>query len=463
MRPIHRQIYDHLRTKPCVLIVKYVYEQRHANMLSDVMMAASHDEAVYANRSTLIVFTCDSTLFPKAVRTMSHTITIPASTPEERKAILEAQAKQLKEGYKAMYGHEIEVKTDGDLIQASSGLNLHQVETAALESFLKRRDFSVETFTEYKVKLLREMELTYIVPSRGFESVGGYDYIKDYIAKRVVKPLRNPELARRYGLGVPKGILLYGPPGTGKSWLCRALSKEIGLPMVSLSAADILRGIVGETEARIRQLTRTLEELAPCVVFIDEFDQLTLSREATMITDSGVSRRMVNMLLEWLGSEDRRTFVVGATNYVENVDRAFLRPGRLDEVIPVLYPDYEARLEILRVHTEVVRKIPVRDVDFSALANTTYMWTGAEIEKLVTEAAALAMDEEAEAVEHRHFEAAMEAMEVNVQEREQYLQRMVENLKRLENVNRRFLREALKFWAAKERSDRASQVLKALS
>ena len=128
----------------------------------------------------------------------------------------------------------------------------------------------------------------------------------------------------------------------------------------------------------------------------------------------------------------------------------------------MLPPDHEARLEIFRVHTEVVRRVPVRDVDFNALARATYMWTGAEIEKLVTEAAALAMDEDAEAVEQRHFEAAMEAMEVNVQEREQRLQDMVEQLKRLENVNRRFLNEALKFWASKETSDRVTQLLKAL-
>jgi len=462
MQPIHRQVYQHLSTKPGIIIAKYVYEARHAQMLSDVMAAASHDTAVYDNKSTLIVFASSAELFNATLRRLAHTIAIPASTPEERRAILEAQAKKLEEGYKQMYGVDIKIHTDGDLIQASAGLNLHQVETAALESFFKARDFKVEVFTEYKAKMLKEERLEYIVPSRGFESVGGYGYIKDYIAKRVVKPLRNPEVAQRYGLGVPKGILLYGPPGTGKSWLCKALAKEIGLPMISLSAKDLLRGIVGETEARIAQVTRMLEDLAPCVVFIDEFDQLTLSRETTMITDSGVSRRMVNMLLEWLGRETRRTFIVGATNHVSHIDRAFLRPGRLDEVIPVLPPDHEARLEIFRVHTEVVRRVPVKDVDFNALANATYMWTGAEIEKLIIEASSLAMDEDAEAVEQRHFEAAMESMEVNIQEREQHLQDMVEELKRLENVNRRFLNEALKFWASKERSDRVTQLLKSL-
>jgi SpoVK/Ycf46/Vps4 family AAA+-type ATPase len=221
--------------------------------------------------------------------------------------------------------------------------------------------------------------------------------------------------------------------------------------MVKIDPATYLRGIVGETEARVKQVTQIIESLAPVIVFIDEFDQLTLSRQAVMSTDSGVSRRMTNMILAWLGDENRRSFIVGATNYVNDVDPAFLRPGRLDEVIPVFYPDARAREEILRVHTSVVRKAPLADdVNLRAIAERTWLWTGAELEKLVVEAASLAMEEGAEAVAQRHFEEAMSVIEVNAVEREVRFKQMVNELMKLENVNRAFLRRALDIYTKVE-------------
>jgi len=253
--------------------------------------------------------------------------------------------------------------------------------------------------------------------------------------------------------------LLYRPPGTGKTWLAKALSKEVGLPMVIIDPSTFLRGIVGETEMRVKQVTQIIESLAPIIVFIDEFDQLTLSRQAVMSTDSGVSRRMTNMLLSWLGDENRKSFIVGATNFVSDVDPAFLRPGRLDEVIPVLLPDYQARLEILKVHTSVIRKVPLGKVDLSEVAKSTYLWTGAELEKLVIEASSLAMISNSEKVEQENFNEAMKSIEVNTSERERRLKLMIQELKKLENVNHSFLNSALSFWMKSEGSDRVKGVL----
>jgi len=445
-----QQLLAVLRNQPTILIVKYVLEQRHAQFLSDFLAACSHDDKLYNNKSTVIVFTCDSSLFPTPLLRLVHTIEIVPSTIDEREELLKNIAEQLMEGFKEYYNGELNIEITPDLVQSSSGLTLHDVETAALESFFETRKFTVEKMTEYKIKILREYGIQYIIPKRGFETVGGYDYLKKYVQNRVIKVLRKPKIAKKYGLSVPRGILLYGPPGTGKSWFAKALSKEIGLPMISISPADFLRGIVGETEARVRQITRLIESLSPVIVFIDEFDQLTLSRESMMMTDSGVSRRMQNMLLDWLGSEERKSFIVGATNLVEQIDSAFLRPGRLDEVIPVLPPDAEAREAILKVHCNSIRKIPVKDVNFKDLAKRTYLWTGAEIEKLCIEAASIAMEDTDENVTMKHFEEALKTIDVNIQEREGKLRRMIMTLKRLENVNQRFLKEALKLWAKKE-------------
>jgi AAA+ superfamily predicted ATPase len=446
--PGPQQLLARLRREPAVLFVSYAFSERHAQLLYDFLVSASHDDALYRHKSTVLVFTSDADLFPQVVRRFAYTIAPPPSLPAEREEVLRNIESELSQAL----NRELRLTIDADIINASSGLTLHNVETAALESFATFRDFKVETFTAYKIKLLRECGLEFVTPSRGFESVGGYEYLKQYIMNRVIRVLRNPELVRRYGLGVPKGILLYGPPGTGKTWLARALAKEVGLPMVIVDPSTFLRGIVGETEARVKQITAIIESLAPIIVFIDEFDQLTLSRQSVVSTDSGVSRRLTNMLLSWLGDENRRSFVVGATNHVADIDPAFLRPGRLDEIVPVFYPDAEAREEILRIHTGVVRSVPIRDVDLRAIAEKTHLWTGAELEKLVMEAASLAMVEGAEYVTQHHFEEAMSAIEVNAAERETKLKLMVQELKRMENVNRSFLKSALESFERAEYS-----------
>jgi SpoVK/Ycf46/Vps4 family AAA+-type ATPase len=450
-----QQLLATLKSQPTILIVSYVFDARHSQFLSDFLVAASHDDALYRHKSTVIVFTSSAELFSQAVRRFTYTISLVPSLPSEREKLLETIKGELEEALSS----KLNLTINSDIISASSGLTLHDVETAALESFLQYKDYRVEVFTDYKIKLLKEMGLEYIQPTRGFESVGGYDYLKQYISNRIIRILRNPEFASKYGLGIPKGILLYGPPGTGKTWLAKAMAREVGLPMIVLDPSTFLRGIVGETEMRVKQVTAIIESLAPIIVFIDEFDQLTLSRQAVMSTDSGVSRRMTNMLLSWLGDESRKSFIVGATNFVSDVDPAFLRPGRLDEVIPVLLPDVRARAEILKVHTSIIRKVPVNNVDLNEVARETYMWTGAELEKLVIEASSLAMISNSEHVTQDHFKEAMKSIEVNVSERERRLKLMIQELKKLENVNHSFLNSALSFWMKSEGSDRVKGVI----
>ena len=427
-----------LRQSYAFLIISYVYLQQHSQALTDFLMVASQDQKLYNRKSTVIVFCRDAELFPEALRNLSGVISITPSTPEERKEILTATVQKLSKSLK----RELNIPVTEELVAASSGLTLHEVETAALKSVLLHGTFTVEGFTDYKVKLLRDAGLEFSLPQRGFESVGGYDYIKTYVRTRITL-LRKPELAKYYGLPIPKGFLLFGPPGTGKSWLAKALAKEAGLPVVTLDPSTFLRGIVGETESRVKRVVRIVESLAPVICFIDEFDQLTMSRSSVMSTDSGVSRRMTNMLLSWLGDENRRAFIVGATNFVTDIDPAFLRPGRLDEVIPVFYPDKEARYEILKVHTSVIRKVPLaKDVDLNALAARTEFFTGAELEKLVIEAAMCALESNAEKISQDHFDEALKSIQINIAERQRTWKNMILQLKKLENVNARFIRIA---------------------
>jgi ATP-dependent 26S proteasome regulatory subunit len=438
------RIYERLRSKPTFVIIRYVYSKRHADLLSDFVVDVSQDTDLFMFSSTVIIFTFSASLFDQAVLKVAFSIDVEPSYAEERRMLLESIASEWASLRRAR-GLDADVQQiTEELINASAGLTLHEVEVAAAESLYTRGRIDASVFTEYKIKILRDMGLQYIEPRRGFESVGGYGYLKRYIIGRVVMPLKEPERAGRYGISIPRGIILYGPPGTGKSWFAKALARELGLPMVSLSPADFLRGIVGETEARVRQIARIIESMAPVVVFIDEIDQLALRRDSVKITDSGVSRRMTNMILEWLGSEDRKSFVVGATNHIESIDPAFLRPGRIDEVIPVFYPDFEARKEIIKIHTEVARKIPLaKDVSIDALASATYLWTGAEIEKMILEAARQAFIEKSEEVHAKHFEAAIKTMKIEREQRLRKIEEMKTIMQTLEIVNQALLEEAI--------------------
>ena len=457
------QITQLLSDAPTLLIIKYVFREEHANMISDMLVTWSHDEELYNHKSTVVVFTSSANLFSESVRRFAHTIVVQPSTPEERRAVLKRIADDLSRAFEEKYGRKLRIRINEDLINATSGLTLHDVETAALESFYTTRKFDVRVFTQYKIDILKQFGIHYVTPKRGFETVGGYDLLKRYIRNNIIKVLRNPEIAKHYGLRIPRGIILAGFHGCGKTFIARAMAKEIGLPMIEISSGTFLRGIVGETEQRVQQITSLIESLSPAIVFIDEIDEIAISREKTMITDSGVRRSMQNLLMRWLGDENRKSFIIGATNLIEDVDPAFIRAGRIDDICLVLPPDRKAREEILKIHTNVIRKVPLADdVDLSKIADRTFMWTGAELEKLVLDSARLAMNEEAEAVFSDHFERSMNAFNVNVPERTQRVQRMIKTMQSLENVNQAFLKEALKVFAKEEKDKRIQSLIESI-
>jgi transitional endoplasmic reticulum ATPase len=216
--------------------------------------------------------------------------------------------------------------------------------------------------------------------------------------------------------------------------------------------------------------------MAPVVVFIDEADQLLTSRaEVSVGTDSGVTRRVVSALLEWLGSRERRSFVVFATNYARDIDPAFLRPGRIDAVIPVFLPDADARREIFRIHTRVLRRVPLEDVDWGPIVPTTdtiedyvvrstELWTGAEIEKMVVTAAWYALDEGSKRVRMEHIERAIEDTGVDRELRRRENEEFLKSLRFIENVDRNVLREGInEIYGSQAMPDVARELLRRLS
>jgi len=427
------------RIDPTIAVYSWVITKEHARSLLDLLVALSHDEEMYFPRSarlgsmvklpsTIVVFTHSLSFFPENVRKLFAEISIPPSNEKERKVIIDETIKLAK-----MKGLKVSLRKEAYI--ASAGLNLHEIETALLESIKTRQVVDAETFRVFKVNMLKRYGLEYIEPKYGFEAVGGYGYLKDFLKKRIILFYRYPNLIKKYGLRPPRGILLFGPPGTGKSWLAKALAREMRLPMVSLNAADLLRGIVGESEQRARKITRLLESMAPIVVFIDEADQLFQSRGQVMSTDSGVFRRVQNILLEWLGDEERKSFIVMATNYLEQFDFASVRAGRIDYAIPVMFPDYEARKEIVKLHTEVLTKPMVKiEVDYKIVAEKTIGFTGAELRQLCETAKILAATSNSDKITTEHFMEAMGSFNIDIEERKQLVEQYERQAKAIKTV-----------------------------
>lgn len=219
-----------------------------------------------------------------------------------------------------------------------------------------------------------------------FEDVAGADEEKQELVE-IVDYLKNPNKYREIGARVPKGVLLVGPPGTGKTLLAKAVAGEANAPFFSISGSDFVEMFVGVGASRVRDLFEDAKKNAPCIVFIDEIDAVARKRGSGLGGGHDEREQTLNqMLVEMDGfGTNEGIIVLAATNRVDILDPAILRPGRFDRKVMVGRPDVKGREEILRVH---VRNKPLSDdVDLHEIARTTAGFAGADLENLMNEAA----------------------------------------------------------------------------
>jgi len=222
-----------------------------------------------------------------------------------------------------------------------------------------------------------------------FDQVAGVDEAKEEVLE-LVEFLKNPAKFRRLGGRIPRGILLVGPPGCGKTLLAKAIAGEADVPFFSMSGSDFVEMFVGVGASRVRDLFRQAKENAPCIIFLDEIDAVGRRRAIDLHGASAEGAQTLNaILVEMDGFEtDDNVIVIAATNRPDVLDPALLRPGRFDRQIIVDLPDIRGREAILRVHARKYKLAP--DVDLRQLARGTPMFSGADLEALMNEAALLA-------------------------------------------------------------------------
>ena len=236
------------------------------------------------------------------------------------------------------------------------------------------------------------------VPEVGWEDIGGLEEIKRLLRETVEWPLQHGRLFAHVHTSPPKGILLHGPPGTGKTLLAKAVAKESEVNFIAVKGPQLISKWVGESERGVREVFHKARQAAPCIVFFDELDALAPRRGGG---GSQVTERVVSQFLaEMDGIEELKGVVVlGATNRMDIVDPALLRPGRFEVLVELPVPDREARLAIFRVHTRGQPLAP--DVDLVDLSRRTEGMVGADIEGLCRQAAMLTIREFLESDEGR--------------------------------------------------------------
>eukprot|EP01135_Chromosphaera_perkinsii_P005653 Nk52_evm24s356 gene=Nk52_evmTU24s356 len=262
-------------------------------------------------------------------------------------------------------------------------------------------------------------ELMVDVPTVRWEDIGGQDEVKRKLKEAIEWPLKHPEIFEKFKISPPKGIMFYGPPGCSKTLMAKALATESGLNFISVKGPELFSKWVGESEKAVRELFRKARLASPSIVFFDEIDAISIARGSSGETNS-VSDRVLSQLLNELDGVDplNNVVVIAATNRPDVIDTALLRPGRIDKLLYIGPPDFDARKKIFHIllDTEGVefstKKVPCADdVNIEDLCVKTEGYSGAEVASVVREASLHAIEEEPEGacmVCHRHFIKAIE-------------------------------------------------------
>ncbi len=270
------------------------------------------------------------------------------------------------------------------LIKAALGLPMQRIVQALAQGIATDGiidDADVALMLEEKKQAIRQTEiLEYCAEEEGLEDIGGLDNLKRWLAVRA--DAFGPR-ARAYGLPALKGVLLIGVQGTGKSLSARAIARAWRLPLLRLDVGRLMGALVGESEARTRQMMRLAEAMAPCVLWMDELDKAFGTAQQL---DGGTQARVMATLLTWMQEKRSPVFIVATANQITHLPPELLRKGRFDEIFFVGLPSDEERREIFELHLKRLRDTQFRQFDLDRLVAVSAGYSGAELACAITDA-----------------------------------------------------------------------------
>ncbi len=437
VKAVLKEVDQKLQKEKTLFIIQNLSENREWETgLQSALRSWATDSELITQGSTIFLQTADAnSLLDEFTKELVVIVKVDPATKEERRHII------------ANIARELELDLSGqklaELVLATAGLNLHQLESILLESFFSENQFDVAKVKNLKSELVRKSGTLEIrEPYYTFNDIGGYDAVKQFVRKYIINVLEDSERAARFSLPLPKGILFFGPPGTGKSLFANALASEIQLPFLRLVTENIYSKWFGESGQRMKGAIQMAEKMSPAIVFVDEIDRF--GKRSSGFGDSAgeESKRVFSRFLEWLGEPDRQAIIVGTTNVPDQLDEAFLRTGRFDYKIPFLYPGDEARVEVMSVHLGLVAggryDGPPLGVDREELLEflrhevvpVTRHFSCAELEELVLRAKRLAFDRGAETLEPRDLLESAKTFRIDKRQRKYTIRETMDQAKR---------------------------------
>ncbi|MFX0057829.1 MAG: proteasome-activating nucleotidase [Candidatus Hodarchaeota archaeon] len=276
--------------------------------------------------------------------------------------------------------------------------------TPGMRVALNQRTFAIMEILPTKLDpFVKGMEVIDSIPDISYEDVGGLEEQIQEVRETVELPLLKPELFKRVGIEPPKGVLLFGPPGTGKTLVAKAVAHETEATFIRIIGSELVQKFIGEGARLVREIFNLAKEKAPTILFIDELDAIGSQRlKIATSGDREVQRTLMQLLSELDGFEQRGDVkIIGATNRIDILDPALLRPGRFDRMIDFPIPDEEARMAIFKIHSRNLNT--AEDINLKKLVDLTDGATGADIKAICTEAGMFAIRKDADIITQAEF------------------------------------------------------------
>ena len=319
----------------------------------------------------------------------------------------------------AASGSPLQATVLEQLTAACHGLSEQRVRQLAARALARSGQLGeadlAEVLEEKRQAIARSELLEYCPTEATPADIGGHDALKRWLDQR---HRAFSEEAQRYGLPLPRGVLLVGPQGTGKSLTARAIAHSWAMPLLRLDVGRLFAGLVGASEARTREMIQRAEAMAPCVLWIDEIDKgFAFSGPGAGRSDGGTGQRVLASLLIWMAEKTSAVFVVATANAVERLPAELLRKGRFDEIFLLELPGADERRAILDL--QLRRRRPAHAIPLEVLVDRTAGFSGAELEQTVIEAMHLAFGEGRELSEPDLIAAASQVVPLSRTAREQ--------------------------------------------
>lgn len=287
-----------------------------------------------------------------------------------------------------------------------------------INNFLKKFNNPVPVFAQTKLEKENSTDdHNSSKPQTTFRDVAGLDEVKEELFE-VVDFMKSPDKYIKMGAKIPKGILFYGPPGTGKTLLASAVAGETDSSFFNVTGSEFVEKYVGVGAKRVRTLFEKARKEAPSIIFIDEIDAIGARRHSE--SNNEKDQTLNQLLVEMDGfNKDDNIIIVGATNRLDLLDEALLRPGRFDRHIRINSPNYNSRYEILKVHTN--NKPLHKEVDLKLLARKTHGFNGAHLANIANEAAIFAVRDNSNEITSYHFDKALERVIAGIEQKNSVL------------------------------------------